>query len=292
MRLRIPRIRPNELLGRLLIEPKRPRISLRGLMALVALVALVMTVYVVLVDLPIQRRRFRNADRAVSLQIDFLRQAAVEEQRRAQDVKGQAASSRDRAEEEERKADKFPEGSAERSGYLKVMALWDQAWVNASHGANRSAGKARKYQAKADSLTADRQKVGSDLKAFEMLAKAAETFLAELGNDENFPSELNEAKTRAHVEHLAKSGGRTAFPTAFGPKKSAIEATAVWEATKAFQTFHPGVALNGFKVKATNRPPAPFLWDVSFINPGTGRNYRIDISFSDVSVFDYMIKNP
>lgn len=293
MRLRIPLIPLAVRFERRPLEPFRLQLSLRKLLAVVALLAVVMAAYITLVELPAKRRRFRNADRVINLQIDLLRRAAAQERQRERTERERAGKCRGSAQEERREAAKWPEPSKERAGHLVVAALWAKAADDAMRGADRAAGEARKHQGDADALQARRRQSRDSLAALEQMAPAADAFLATPVWHESFPSELAPARLAARVEHQARIGGRLTFPTIVGQRDSAIEATAIWGAEQFLKTTQPGVALKGCEVDARqSTPDQPFCWEVKFIDPRTGQSYHVHTSFSESSINDYLAKNP
>ncbi len=151
MRLLVPLIPMAVRFERRPLEPFRPRLSVRKLMAVVALLSVVIGAYVTLVELPARRRRFREADEAVSLQIDLLRRAAAQVRQRERAEGERAAKNRERAESEEREAAKWPDPSEERARHLAVVALWSGAADGAMQGAKMAARRAAKHQQVAES---------------------------------------------------------------------------------------------------------------------------------------------
>jgi hypothetical protein len=293
MRLRLPLIPFVVQFERRPLEPFRPRLSVRKLMAVVALLAVVMAAYVTFVELPSRRRRFRNAERAVGLQIDLLRRASAQERQRERAESKRAVMNREKAEDEEREAANWPEPSSERASHLAVAGLWAKAADGAMWGAERAAGRARQHQGVADALSVRRRRSGDSLAVLEPMAIAADTFLATPANDESFPSELAVARRVAQIEHQAMAGGRPSFPTVVGPRASAIEATAIWRAEQYLKSTKPGVSLKGCQVRVSRlTPEQPFWWKVEFIDAKAGRSYVVETSFSDSSVKDYLAKNP
>jgi hypothetical protein len=106
-------------------------------------------------------------------------------------------------------------------------------------------------------------------------------------------SELMAAKVIARIEDEAKARGRTMFPTVAGPRASVIEATAIGIAEEWMKVRHPTVKLKGIKAEATHTSAElPFLWDVKFIEPGTGKIYDCEVSFDESGVKQYLATNP
>ena len=83
--MRLPRVRP----------------TVRRLVKLAALLSVSMVVYVILVERPARRRRYLDADRAVTIQIELLRRAAAHERQQERAEVDRAAKNRDSAEADE-----------------------------------------------------------------------------------------------------------------------------------------------------------------------------------------------
>jgi hypothetical protein len=262
-------------------------------MAVVALVAVLMASYIALVELAAKRRRFRQADRAVSLQIDLLRRAAAQERLRERSERRRAAKNRELAGVEGQKAAALPEHSEERAGHQTVAALWAKAADGALWGAAMAARNAKQHQDHSDALAARRRQLGDRLVPLEQMAREAEAWMASPVWDETFPSELVPAMAVALAEHEARAGGRSNFPTVVGPRVSAIESTAIWNAEQMLKKTRPRLVLKGCDVRTRQfSPDHPFYWEVVFVDPKTGRSYKVQTSFGPVSIKDYLVKNP
>jgi hypothetical protein len=258
-----------------------PRVwfTVRQMMALVALLAVLMATYVALVEIPARRRRFVQADQAVAIQIGFFRRAAAVERQRERAEAERAAKNRGLAETDE----------------PARAALWSKAADGALGAARRAARKADEYQKAADDLVSRRLKAGSRLAGVEQLGALAASWLAsDDAPDETFPFELRTAKLKARLEHEAKAGGRSMFPTVAGPRASVIEAAAIWQAEKFIgSTRGAGIRLNAFQATAQPlSPDQPFYWHVKFVDPRTGQTYECRTSFSEPTIRDYLAKNP
>lgn len=269
----------------------RTQISLRTLLAVVAVLAVVLGTFVTCIKLPAERRRVRNMERAVSLQIDLLRSAVARARGEAKSEQERARECRDKAQDEEREAARWPESSEERTRHLNAALLWARAGDEASRNAERIEAQARKVQVEVTALAARRTQSGDELAMLEQMAHAAEAFLATDPIHEG-PESLR-ARVVARVEHRARTGGRLSFPTVAGKRNFVIEATAIWMTSESLKRTQPGLALAKWKVKAERlSSDQPFSWDVTFIDPATLQTHKIRTSFSESTVYDYLAKNP
>ena len=216
-------------------------------------------------------------NQAIAIQIDLLRRAEQEERRRERSEADRTASLRGKAETDE------PAGRP--SGPSLPMT---------PYRLRSTVRNADRYQKAADDLAALRLRAGGQYAEVIRMGGAADAWLVMDGPaDEFLPSELRMAKITARVEHMARAGYRSIFPTVAGPRTSVIEATAIWSAEECLKSAHSGLSLIGYRAEAKRPlPQEPFYWVVDFVSPKTGTSYRVKTSLGEGSITDYLTKHP
>lgn len=270
----------------------RRRMSTRKWLIAVALTAAVLGLYITMVDRPAKLCRYRRSDQLVNLQIELLGRAATAQQSREREENEAAARCLERAESEVKAGARsnVPDG---RSIQTARSALWAKAAAAHRNAARQASEYARSYRKTATSLISGRSQTAGDLAPLEKMAQAADKWLSSRAWFAEMPFSLRGVATAAYVEQKARDGLRASFPTFAGRRRSAIEATAIWEAEQSIKRSQPGVSLKGHQVVATqSSPESPFLWNVKLIDPKSGQSYEVRESFSDSTVRDYLAQNP
>lgn len=274
---------------------RRPRWTVRASLGAVLLVALGLGAYVTLVRAPLRRRQFRAADDLVTLQIRLLRDAAAFEARGRHDAEDAADGAFQQAGDVSIAAGQLRFDAPERIDHERSLKRWaDAAEINLSlavHLARRS----EDFRRRAVDLTAKQTVARNDFDAMQRLGAAADawfdTVILSPGPSEDWPYQLRTTANAQYVEAKARGGRRTTFPTVAGPRGSAIEATAIWQAEEMFRSLAPELLLARCRVELVGSPDA-FCYKVRFIDPETGRTGETHTSFSPSTVLLYLAKHP
>jgi hypothetical protein len=174
MQLRIPLVPLAIRFERRPLEPFRPRVTVRGLMAIIAFLAVMVWLFMTYVALPAARQRYQQADGLFRLHVAVLLRAYEEERTQERVSRELARKDSESCEKENREAERWPEAAQEQEHHQHLASLWDRAGRDQIRVANLAARRASLFKRRLDELLELRRQAGHSIVKLEDAAKEAE----------------------------------------------------------------------------------------------------------------------
>src|SRR5262249_31480680 len=109
------------------LGPFRPRLTVYGSMIIIAIIAVAAWWYVTQVSRPAARQRWQRADSVFHLQIAILERTYQQQFEQVAKTKAAAQRCAELYEQEQREAERSPEGSEERATHRDFAERWDKS---------------------------------------------------------------------------------------------------------------------------------------------------------------------
>jgi hypothetical protein len=207
MRLRIPFVPFAVRFERRPLEPISPRLTVRTSMLIIGLLAVAVWWYVSHIALPAARQRLQRADGLFRLHLAVIDGAYQEEVKQEQDARAAARRCLEFSERERREAERWPEGTEERTTHRDFAALWDKSESDHSRTAEFAARRARRLKQRMEELLERRRQAEGDISKIEDVAEEAGKWPETPGRDS-----LHLGKELAfRLQRMLAQGGMTSL---------------------------------------------------------------------------------